>query len=87
MDIATVRAFFLWCTILNGALLVLSALIFTCAGDWVYRMHGKWFSISRDAFTVAIYSFIGAFKVLVLVFNFGLPSQQCQGSGSSAQQW
>jgi hypothetical protein len=69
MDLATVRAFFLWCTILNGALLGLSALIVTCAGDWVYRVHGRWFGLSRETFNVAIYSFIGLFKVVVLVIN------------------
>ncbi len=54
MDIATVRAFFLWCTIVNGALLALSVLILTCAGDWVYRVHGTWYSLPRDAFNVVI---------------------------------
>ncbi|RPI00357.1 MAG: hypothetical protein EHM71_17485 [Zetaproteobacteria bacterium] len=69
MDLATVRAFFLWCTILNGALLGLSVLIVTCAGDWVYRVQGTWFGLSRETFNVAIYSFIGLFKVVVLVLN------------------
>jgi len=69
MDITTVRAFFMWCTIMNGALLVLSFLICACAGDWVYLMHSRWFPISREAFNLAIYSFIGLFKVFVLVFN------------------
>jgi hypothetical protein len=41
MDIATVRAFFMWCTIVNGGLLILSFLICAFAGDWVYRMHGR----------------------------------------------
>ncbi len=39
------------------------------AREWVYRMHTRWFPISRDAFYVAMYSFIGAMKLLVLVFN------------------
>ena len=69
MDIDTVKAFFMWCTILNGALLVLSSVMCACGGDWVYRMHSKWFTISREAFNVALYCFIGLFKVLVLVFN------------------
>jgi len=68
MDIQTLTAFFMWCTILNFALLVLSSLICLCAGDWVYRIHSKWFSISRETFNVAIYSFIGLYKVLVFVF-------------------
>ena len=69
MDIATVRTFFMWCTILNGGLLILSSLICTFAGDWVYRKHSKWYPIPRDAFNVAIYSFIGLFKIFFLTFN------------------
>ncbi len=69
MDIATIRAFFLWCTAINGALLVLSFLICAFAGDWVYRMHSRWFAISRESFNVAIYSFLGLFKMFVLGFN------------------
>ena len=69
MDIATVREVFMWCTILNLGLLTLSSMICICAGDWVYRMHSKWFPMSRDSFNVVVYSFIGLFKVLVLIFN------------------
>ena len=69
MDIDSIRAIFMWCTILNVALLSLSSLICVCAGDCVYRIHSKWFSISRETFNVAIYSFLGLYKVLVFVFN------------------
>ena len=69
MGIETIRAFFMWCTILNGALLVISFLICASAGDWVYQMHSKWFSISRDTFNVALYAFLGVFKTLFFVFN------------------
>ena len=69
MDIQTVQAFFMWCTILNGALLVLSFLICAWAGDWIYRMHGKWFPISRETFNIAFYSFLGLYKILLFVFN------------------
>jgi len=69
MDIQTLTTFFMWCTILNFALLSLSSLICVCAGDWVYRIHSKWFCISRETFNVAIYSFLGLYKVLVFVFN------------------
>ena len=69
MDIVSVRAFFMWCTILNGVFLVISFLICASAGDWIYRMHSRWFPISREAFNVAIYSFVGLYKVFVLAFN------------------
>ena len=69
MDIQVLTTFFMWCTILNVGLLALSSLFCICAGGWVYRIHSKWFSISREAFNVAIYSFLGLYKVLVLVLS------------------
>jgi hypothetical protein len=69
MDIQTIQTFFMWCTILNAVLLVLTGMIFTFAGDWVYRVQSKWYPISRDAFNVVIYSFIGLFKLFFITFN------------------
>ena len=69
MDIETLTNFFMWCTIINAAMLAVSSVMFMAASGWVYRMHSKWFSISRDAFNVAIYSFIGFYKVIIIVFN------------------
>ncbi|MHC4571231.1 MAG: DUF6868 family protein [Planctomycetota bacterium] len=69
MDIQTLTAFFMWCTILNIALLLLSSLFCLCAADWVYRIHSKWFSISRETFNVAIYSFLALYKIFIFVFN------------------
>ena len=68
MDIDSIRAFFMWCTILNFALLLLSSLICVCAGDWAFQIHNKLFSISRETFNVAIYSYIGLYKILIIVF-------------------
>ena len=69
MDITAVRAFFMWCTILNGGLLILSSLILVFAGDFVYRIHSKWFPMPRETFNVVIYSFLGLFRIIILVFN------------------
>ena len=69
MDIQALTTFFMWCTIINGDMLVLAAIMFTVAPDFVYRKQSKWFPISRETFNVAMYSFIGLFKILVLVFN------------------
>ena len=69
MDITVVRALFMWCTIVNGALLILSFVMCAGAGDWIYGMHSRWFPISREAFNVAIYAFLGLFKMFVVGFN------------------
>ena len=69
MDVHTLKTFFMWCTIIDGALLVLASLICILASDWVYRMHSCLFPMSREAFDLARYSFIGLFKILFFVFN------------------
>jgi hypothetical protein len=70
MDISILKAFFFWCTFINVALLVISFMFCAFAGDWIYRMHSKWYPISREAFNVAIYCFTGLFKIFVIVFSF-----------------
>ena len=69
MDIQMLTRFFMWCTILNGGLLIFSFLICAFAGDWVHKMHSKWFPMPRETFNVVIYSFLGLFKIVFLVFN------------------
>jgi len=39
------------------------------AADVLYRMHSKWFSISRETFNVVIYSFLTLAELVFLVFN------------------
>jgi len=69
MDIQTLTTFFIWCTIINGALFVLSTTMCILAPGFVYRMQSKLFPIPRETFNVVIYSFLGLFKIVFLVFN------------------
>jgi hypothetical protein len=69
MDINTFRSFFMWCTIINGSLLLLSFVILASAGDWVYRKHTRWFALPRETFNTVIYCFMGFFKIIYLLFN------------------
>jgi len=69
MDLENVRIFFMWCSIINGALLIFTFLIFAAAGNFVYKMHSKLFPMSRDSFNLAIYSLVGIYKIFFIVFN------------------
>ncbi len=69
MDLQMLTTFFMWCTIINGGLLILWALFTMLAPDLVYRTQSMWFPIPRETFNVVIYSFIGLFKIFFLVFN------------------
>lgn len=69
MDVQTLTKFFMWCTIINGAMLIFSAVMIMSALDFVYSMQSKWFQIPRETFNMAIYSFLGFFKIVFIVFN------------------
>jgi amino acid transporter len=69
MDIQTLTTFFMWCTIINLGLLILTSLVCIFLADFSYRMNNRFFSISRDAFNIGLFSFIGLFKIFVIVFN------------------
>ncbi|WP_299469119.1 DUF6868 family protein [uncultured Gimesia sp.] len=69
MDLQTLTSFFMWCTIFDGGLLIFWTLFCLFAPNLVYRVQSVWFPMSRETFDVVIYSFIGAFKLLFIVFN------------------
>jgi len=69
MDIQTLTDFFMWCTIINGGLLVLWTTMFLFAPELVYSTQSKWIPIPRETFNVVMYSFLGLFKIVFLAFN------------------
>ena len=69
MDIQTLTTVFMWCSIMNGALLLFWITMCISVPDLVYRTQSKWFPIPRDTFNVVMYSFLGLFKIFFLVFN------------------
>ena len=69
MGIQEIRSVLMWCTIINSGMLLLWFVLVVVAGDWIYRSHSKWFSMSREAFDTAHYCGIGLFKMVVFIFN------------------
>ncbi|PLX85573.1 MAG: hypothetical protein C0617_03495 [Desulfuromonas sp.] len=69
MDIPTLTRFFMWCSIINGGLLLFWSAMCLLTPDLVFRTQRVWFPIPRETFDVLIYSFLGLFKIVFLVFN------------------
>ncbi|MFH2012386.1 MAG: DUF6868 family protein [Pseudomonadota bacterium] len=69
MDIQTVTKFFMWCTIINGALLLFWSTICMFVPNLIYRIQSKFFPIPRETFDVVIYSFLGLYKIVFIFFN------------------
>jgi len=69
MDTQALTTFFMWCSILNGGLLVLTAMIAVIAPEFIFRAHNRWYRIQREAFDVAMYSFLGVYKIFIFAFS------------------
>jgi hypothetical protein len=69
MSIQKLAAFFMWCTIINGGLLVLAVIFGIIGFDLVFSVHGKLFQIPPETLKVAYYAFLGVYKIVWLVFN------------------
>ncbi len=69
MDIQTLKSFFIWCTIINVALLLLATLICIFAPDLLYNIHGNLFTIPRETLNVIFYSWLGLYELFIFVFN------------------
>lgn len=61
--------FFMWCSIINGSILVLMFLMCAFAGDFIYRIHSKLFPIPKETFNTIIYCFLGIYKLFFMFFN------------------
>ncbi|HHC73671.1 MAG TPA: hypothetical protein ENK78_01165, partial [Thiothrix sp.] len=69
MDIHLLYQFFLWCTLINGAVFLISALAWMIYPNMLYRLQTYWFSMPRDDFNKNFYLLLGLFKLLWLIFN------------------
>ena len=68
MDIPTLTAFFMWCTIINVVILIVWTIVFGIAPDFMYRVLTKWFSMPRETFNIVVYSGLAMFRILFVVF-------------------
>lgn len=69
MNFVMLRTFLMWCTIINGGILIVWTLAFLFAPNLVYRTQKRFVDIPQATFNTMMYAFIGAFKIIFLAFN------------------
>lgn len=69
MNIEMARDAFLWCALINYGVLVIWFLVFILARDFMQRLHGRWFQLSRQQFDVIHYAGMAVFKLGIILFN------------------
>jgi hypothetical protein len=68
MTLELTRSFLLWCTVLNYGILLVWFLAFASAHDWMLRLHGRWFRLSREQFDALHYAGMSVYKIGILLF-------------------
>ena len=69
MYVEMVSDFLFWCAVANYAILLIWFAGFTLAHDEIYRLHSKWFRLTREQFDALNYALMGFFKIGILLLN------------------
>lgn len=69
MDLDQVTQVFMWMTIVNVGVLVLSTVVTMALMKTMCRTHARMFGIKEEQVAAAAYGYLGAYRLLVLVFN------------------
>jgi hypothetical protein len=69
MTLELVRNVLGWCAVINLGLLIWWLLFVLLAHDWTYRIHSKWFQLTRERFDAFHYAGMGMFKMFIFFFN------------------
>jgi hypothetical protein len=68
MDVVIMREFFGWATLWGAVFTLFTVGMVALAGDAIHRLHGSWFPLSRETFTLVVYGFISLLKLGVILF-------------------
>lgn len=68
MTLETLTQFFQWSTIIGMALYIWTAVMSIFAKDFMFKFHSKWFQMPRETFNIAIYTYLGIFKIMLILF-------------------
>ncbi|MBN2070493.1 MAG: hypothetical protein JW814_03460 [Candidatus Krumholzibacteriota bacterium] len=69
MSIELLTMFFLWSSILNIGIMIVSFLLFRIAHRYIYTVHGGWYKLSNEQIDLAIYRMMTIYKIFLFMFN------------------
>ncbi len=68
MTVELIKGILAWSAVLNIGVLLWWFLFLTFAGDWVYKMHSKFYNISRESFATIHYAGMTFYKICIFGF-------------------
>ena len=68
MTVEMLRAFFGWCTLLNGATMFIALPFLTLGRGWTYRLHAKMFCVTEEEVGKSVYLVMMWYKTSIILF-------------------
>lgn len=69
IDLEVLRRILIWSVAVNYLILLIWFAAFAFAHDRIYRLHTRWFRLSREQFDALNYGAMAAYKIGVLLLN------------------
>ena len=69
MSASTLQHVLIWSLVVNYVVLLAWFAALTLAHDWVYRLHTRWFQMSRETFDAIHYGGMAVYKIGTLLLN------------------
>ncbi len=67
MNIDGLQSLLGWTALINYLLLTIWFVMYACCADWIYRLHSRWFALSREQFAAIHYGTMALFKTLTFM--------------------
>lgn len=67
MNIDMLQSFLGWSALINYLLLVVWFVVYSFCADWIYRLHSRWFVLTREQFSAIHYAGMAFFKILTFM--------------------
>ena len=64
-----IKVLLLYSLAFNYVMLLIWFGVFSFAHDWLYRLHSRWFFISRENFDVLHYACMAVYKIGLILLN------------------
>ena len=58
-----------WCALINIGVLLYWFMFLVFAHDWVYRLHSRWFAISRETFDATQHAAMAHYKLATFLLT------------------
>ena len=69
MTLANLQSMLGWCALINYSVLLLWFVLYAAAADALYRLHRRWFAISRERYDTFHLAAMAAYKLAIWMFN------------------